>query len=66
MTRNVPLLDLVTVVSKHARTEAEVISAVVYLVNSGLVRLSGNFKGTRFEPSILQDGSHCSRSVRRR
>ena len=62
MTRNITLLDLVTVVSKHARNEREIIAAVVHLVNTGLVRLSGNFKGTRFDPSILQDDN---RRVRR-
>jgi hypothetical protein len=49
MAPNVTLLDLVTVVSEHARSEAEVVAAVVYLVNSGAVRLCGNFKGARFD-----------------
>jgi hypothetical protein len=43
------LLDLVTVVSQFARTEAEVIATVVYLVNSGKVVLCGNFRGARFD-----------------
>ena len=43
------LLDLVKVVSDHARSEADVIETVVYLVNSGQVRLCGNFKGARFD-----------------
>jgi hypothetical protein len=42
------LLDLVTTVSRFARTEAEVIATVVYLVNSGKVTLGGNFRGARF------------------
>ena len=50
MTLNVTLLDLVTAVSKQARSEAEAIATVVYLVNSGRVRLCGTFKGARFEP----------------
>jgi len=49
MTLNVTLLDLVNAVSEHARSEAEVIATVVYLVNSGRVRLSGNFRGARFD-----------------
>jgi hypothetical protein len=49
MTLNVTLLDLVNAVSEHARSEAEVIATVVYLVNSGRVRLNGNFKGARFD-----------------
>ena len=43
------LLDLVTAVSEAANTEAEVIATVVYLVNSGRVRLCGTFRGARFE-----------------
>jgi hypothetical protein len=43
------LLDLVAAVSQHARTEAEVIATVVYLVNSGKVVLCGNFRGARFD-----------------
>jgi hypothetical protein len=49
MAQNMTLLDLVKVVSDHARSEAEVIATVVYLVNSGQVRLCGNFKGARFD-----------------
>jgi len=43
------LLDLVTAVSEYARTESEVIATVVHLVNSGTVRLCGNFRGARFD-----------------
>ena len=43
------LLDLVTAVSQFARTEAEVIATVVYLVNSGKVVLCGNFRGAHFD-----------------
>jgi len=43
------LLELVTAVSQFARTEAEVIATVVYLVNSGKVMLCGNFRGARFD-----------------
>ena len=49
MTQNMTLLDLVQAVSDHAPSEAEVIATVVYLVNSGRVRLCGNFKGARFD-----------------
>jgi len=44
----VTMLDLVVVVSRFARTEAELIATVVYLVNSGKVTLGGNFRGARF------------------
>jgi len=50
------LLDLVKAVSEHAPSEAEVIATVVYLVNSGQVRLCGNFKGARFDPRGLVAG----------
>lgn len=49
MVSNVTLLDLVTAVAEHAQTERELIATVVYMVNSGHVRLSGNFKGSRFD-----------------
>jgi hypothetical protein len=47
--RNTTLLDLVTAVSADAETEAELIATVVRLVNSGVVRLCGTFKGARFD-----------------
>ena len=43
------LLDLVTAVNEDADSEAEVIATVVHLVNSGTVRLCGNFRGARFD-----------------
>ena len=49
MVPNVTLLELVTEVSSHAESEAEVVATVVYLVNSGRVRLCGNFAGARFD-----------------
>ena len=49
MTRDVTLLELVTAVSAHARSDAEVIATVVHLVNSGTVRLRGIFRGARFD-----------------
>jgi hypothetical protein len=54
MVPRVTLLDLVTLVSKHARSEAEVIAAVVYMVNSGIVRLAGTFKGARLDPGAVE------------
>jgi len=43
------LLDLVTAVNDVSDSEDEVIATVVHLVNSGLVRLCGNFRGARFD-----------------
>ena len=53
MALNVTLLELVNAVSEHGRSEAEVIATVVYMVNSGRVRLCGTFKGARFDLSAL-------------
>jgi hypothetical protein len=49
MARNTTLLDLVNLLWKDARSETELIATVVHLVNSGTVRLCGNFKGARFD-----------------
>jgi len=43
------LLDLVTLVSAHTRSEADLLATVVAMVNGGSVRLCGNFKGARFD-----------------
>jgi len=53
MVRNVTLLDLVNAVAEHARSEAEVIATVVWMVNRGHVRLGGTFKGARFDLTTL-------------
>jgi hypothetical protein len=48
MGHDVTLLDLVTAVAASARSEAEIVATVVYLVNSGKVRLCGTFRDARF------------------
>lgn len=53
MTLDVTLLELVNTVADYAPSDAEVIATVVYLVNSGAVRLCGNFKGARFDLGAL-------------
>jgi hypothetical protein len=53
MALDMTLLDLVNAVSAQARSEDETIATVVYLVNSGRVRLCGNFKGARFDLRAL-------------
>ena len=60
MAQNMSLLDLVKAVSEHAPSEAEVIATVVYLVNSGRVRLCGNFKGARFDLRGLVAGQKAT------
>jgi len=57
MTRSVTLLDLITAVTRYARSDAEVVATVVHMVNSGAVRLGGSFKGRRFQlptPRVMQ------------
>ena len=52
MRHDTTMLELVSALSAHARTEDEVVASVVALVRSGAVRLCGIFKGARFEASI--------------
>jgi hypothetical protein len=47
--RETTLSDLVAAVAEQARTEAELVATVVYLVNSGAVRLCGALAGARFD-----------------
>jgi len=52
MARDTTMLELVTALSAHDRSDDEVAASVIALVSSGAVRLCGIFKGTRFETSI--------------
>jgi hypothetical protein len=52
MAYDTTMLDLVNTVTRYARGEAEVLAMVTFLVNSGAVRLCGNFQGMRFEPTL--------------
>ena len=45
MRRDVTLLELVTAVTEHTRTEGKAIATIVHMVNSGAVRLCGTFSG---------------------
>jgi hypothetical protein len=56
MTPNVTLLELVSAVAEHARSEVETIATVVWMVNSGCVRLCGNFRGARFDRLHYRQG----------
>ena len=49
MQPTVTLLDVVTAVSEYARDERELIAAVVWMVNSGQIRLGGSFRGAHFD-----------------
>ena len=48
MVPEVTMLELVQAVGEVAETDAEVVAAVVDLVNGGHVQLIGNFRGCRF------------------
>ena len=48
------LLDLVQAVSEHAHTDAEIVATVAALINSGKIRLCGNFAGARIDLSASE------------
>ena len=54
MTLDMTLLEIVNAVADCATSDAEVIATVVHMVNSGAVRLCGNFKGARFDLGALE------------
>jgi hypothetical protein len=54
------LLDLVQAVSKYARTDAEVVATVATLINSGKVRLCGNFAGARIDLNATEENIAAS------
>ena len=51
MAPQVTLREVIAAVSEFARTDAEVIATVTHLVNTGRVRLSGEFAGARIDVS---------------
>lgn len=53
MAPRVTMLELVTAVAAHAKSEAEVMATVVHMVNTGLVRLDGKLRGTCFDLRAL-------------
>lgn len=46
------LLDLVQAVNRFASSEAELVTTVASLVNSGQVRLCGNFAGATIDLAV--------------
>jgi hypothetical protein len=54
MARETTMLELVTAVARTAESEAEIVETVVALVNSGAVRLCGNFRGQTFDTCTLE------------
>jgi hypothetical protein len=59
MTTDTTLLELVCTVALTANTDDEIVARVVFLVNSGAVRLCGNFRGARFDPNLV-DPKHVT------
>ena len=58
MATKITLLNFITAVAEHSASEAETIATVVYMVNSGHVRLGGTFKGARFDLDVAADPGH--------
>ena len=50
----VTLLDLVNAICDQTDSEAEVLAAVIHLVNSGKVRLGGSFRDACFDLDLLE------------
>jgi hypothetical protein len=61
--KHTTLLDLVQVVSEYAQNDREIVAVVAALINSGKVRLCGNFAGARIDLTVTTDAAVRSRSV---
>lgn len=58
MAPRVTMLDLVTAVAEHAKSDAEIAATVVHMVNTGLVRLDGKLRGAHFDlPALPRVGA---------
>ena len=55
--RTTTLLDLVWAVTKSGLGESDVVATITVLVNSGQVRLCGNFAGARIEETAPHGAS---------
>ena len=53
--RSVTLLDVVRAVSEAAASDQETLAAVANLINSGRVRLCGDFAGATVDLSATED-----------
>jgi len=60
------MLELVTAVTEHTRTEGEAIAIIVHMINSGTVRLCGNFAGARIDPEEVDQPRLPPANTRRR
>ena len=53
MVPQVTMLNLVATLTELIPSEAELIAAVVHLVNTGKVELIGSFRGRRFDLDVV-------------
>jgi hypothetical protein len=53
MKTTITLKDLVNAIAADAENDAEVVATVVWMVNSGRVRLHGSLAGARFDLDTL-------------
>ena len=49
MAATVTLREVVSVISEYAQSEDEVVATLVHLVNSGRIRLRGDYAGAHIE-----------------
>jgi hypothetical protein len=54
MGRKTTMLDLIVAIQDSGANDREVVSTVVHLVNSGMVRLSGTFKEAIFDLAEIE------------
>jgi hypothetical protein len=57
------LLDVIQAVSEYATSDRETLATVAYLINSGQIRLCGDFSGAMID---LSAGKRAAASARRR
>jgi len=58
------LLELVQSIASEAKNDNEIVATVVYLINSGRVRLCGSFAGAKIElPRKTRPRSHSSSRI---
>ena len=62
MSNAITMLELVTVLAARATSDAEIVRTAIQLVNAGVVRLCGTFRGRTFDlDSILADDALAAR-----
>jgi hypothetical protein len=57
MALQLTLLDVIDAVAESTASEGEMVATVVHLVNSGIVRLCGTFRGARFDLDTVDLGA---------